>query len=769
MPKKNSFMKQLIYMAVLIVIPVSIVLLLNFQTEKIVERLCMDNYISSLEETRNKMDEQFRALDNHAVDMMLNKNIGIMLSATSPKEASESVYPLYNYGQMLKKSVYAGGAFCREYQIISRANELIYRNNSFVSGLEFFFNKSSNYPEMTYGQWHDLLFQHDGRFLIPAQTVILDSSPYNAVTYVFPLNYGPSLQKSDATVLYIIETKNLMDIMQNANSSNSATMHILSSTGDVIFSTGISQDGEFSDKELLLSTDNSGENKGFFETSDSGSLLAFTKSPYNGLIYAAQVPKSVVFAQMYTVSSTTRVALLIYLAISIVLAVLFAYQMSKPIRKIVDNLMLFMPEDGPDTKHLGEFDFITENMLRLLKRNKTLELSDKDKSAALADIALNRLLSGHAKSSDLSLDMLEELRFPSGWERCCVVALKNPTAAVTPGGGFPIFDIESAARTLPVSSAEICRHIHATTETVVAAVYVFQSSDKQHNLKLLEQDIYEMDRRIFEEAGAHPYIGVGRLYDDIYDAYFSYDQALYAADLASYSDHNQVPCISNYDDVMRASGIYFYPIDLEYRLVNCAKAGEVLETLSVFEKIIDENFNMRTLTQRMQRQLCYDIRATLLKTCDELRLDVGFSEAIAEEIDKRAEPEAIVKIIRDAFGEIASDISNKKRSHNTGLKERILLFIEEHYSDSQMCVAMVAEEFGLSESYFSQFFKMQTGEVFSAHLEKLRIERAEQLISADSSIEIESLYRMVGYNSSNTFRRAFKRVVGVSPSSYKQR
>jgi YesN/AraC family two-component response regulator len=88
-----------------------------------------------------------------------------------------------------------------------------------------------------------------------------------------------------------------------------------------------------------------------------------------------------------------------------------------------------------------------------------------------------------------------------------------------------------------------------------------------------------------------------------------------------------------------------------------------------------------------------------------------------------SEPERIAGIIRDAFVQIASGVNEQKRSHNSGLKDRILAYIAAHYEDPQMCVVMIAGQFNLSESYFSQFFKMQTGEVFSNYLEKLRIDR----------------------------------------------
>jgi len=133
-----------------------------------------------------------------------------------------------------------------------------------------------------------------------------------------------------------------------------------------------------------------------------------------------------------------------------------------------------------------------------------------------------------------------------------------------------------------------------------------------------------------------------------------------------------------------------------------------------------------------------------------------------------SEPERIAGIIRDAFVQIASGVNEQKRSHNSGLKDRILAYIAAHYEDPQMCVVMIAGQFNLSESYFSQFFKMQTGEVFSNYLEKLRIDRAREILEGNREIDIESLSQLVGYNNGNTFRRAFKRVTGVSPSSYRQ-
>ncbi len=94
-----------------------------------------------------------------------------------------------------------------------------------------------------------------------------------------------------------------------------------------------------------------------------------------------------------------------------------------------------------------------------------------------------------------------------------------------------------------------------------------------------------------------------------------------------------------------------------------------------------------------------------------------------------------------------------------------MAYISANYSDAQLGLASAAHHFGLSESYFSQFFKMQTGDTFSGYLERLRIGHAQQKIAGEGGA-IEDICRTVGYNSSNTFRRAFKRVTGVAPSEY---
>lgn len=79
----------------------------------------------------------------------------------------------------------------------------------------------------------------------------------------------------------------------------------------------------------------------------------------------------------------------------------------------------------------------------------------------------------------------------------------------------------------------------------------------------------------------------------------------------------------------------------------------------------------------------------------------------------------------------------------------------------------MAEQVERPEKYISQLFKEVTGVNFSDHLIKVRMDQAIILLK-ESGLTVDEIAVRVGYNSSHSFRRAFKRLMGVSPSAYRQ-
>ncbi|MFP5078541.1 helix-turn-helix domain-containing protein [Rhizobium sp. YIM 134829] len=79
----------------------------------------------------------------------------------------------------------------------------------------------------------------------------------------------------------------------------------------------------------------------------------------------------------------------------------------------------------------------------------------------------------------------------------------------------------------------------------------------------------------------------------------------------------------------------------------------------------------------------------------------------------------------------------------------------------------MARMVGMSESSFSRFFKKNSGNSFTDHVNKLRIWKAGQLLT-DTSMPITDICFEVGYRNLSNFNRVFLRHHNLTPSRYRK-
>ena len=78
-------------------------------------------------------------------------------------------------------------------------------------------------------------------------------------------------------------------------------------------------------------------------------------------------------------------------------------------------------------------------------------------------------------------------------------------------------------------------------------------------------------------------------------------------------------------------------------------------------------------------------------------------------------------------------------------------------------MGQVAERVGLSRSRFGHLFKNETGRTFKAHLRKIRMEKADDLLE-DWNLRVKQIAYRVGYSSPSGFARAFKKCFQLTAS-----
>lgn len=95
----------------------------------------------------------------------------------------------------------------------------------------------------------------------------------------------------------------------------------------------------------------------------------------------------------------------------------------------------------------------------------------------------------------------------------------------------------------------------------------------------------------------------------------------------------------------------------------------------------------------------------------------------------------------------------------------IMRYIEEHYTDPNFSIKYMACAFDTSPSNLSHQFKKLTGRTLSSFIDELRISKAEELL--DAGEKISAVAQKLGYSTTPVFTETYKRVRGMTPSSYK--
>lgn len=109
--------------------------------------------------------------------------------------------------------------------------------------------------------------------------------------------------------------------------------------------------------------------------------------------------------------------------------------------------------------------------------------------------------------------------------------------------------------------------------------------------------------------------------------------------------------------------------------------------------------------------------------------------------------------------------------HNRTLKytpvvRQSMRIIKENYSEN-ITIKLLAKKLNVHPSYLGQLFYKETGESFSYYLNKIRNEKAKELI-LNTDMKISAIAQKVGYTDTSYFYKKFKKYHGIVPSMIRQ-
>ncbi|MEW6305066.1 MAG: helix-turn-helix domain-containing protein [Verrucomicrobiota bacterium] len=131
--------------------------------------------------------------------------------------------------------------------------------------------------------------------------------------------------------------------------------------------------------------------------------------------------------------------------------------------------------------------------------------------------------------------------------------------------------------------------------------------------------------------------------------------------------------------------------------------------------------------------------------------------------------ECVIKLL-SIFAEHLSMVTNQIVVQQTNAEPPVITrakqFIHDHQAE-ELSLGRVAKAVNTSSFYFCKMFKKATGLNFTDYVSRVRIEKAKNLL-LNPNLRISEIAYEVGFQSLTHFNRVFKRIVGQSPTEYRQ-
>ena len=128
-------------------------------------------------------------------------------------------------------------------------------------------------------------------------------------------------------------------------------------------------------------------------------------------------------------------------------------------------------------------------------------------------------------------------------------------------------------------------------------------------------------------------------------------------------------------------------------------------------------------------------------------------------------PESQTEALNDNEHAVSADVYQGK---DITLIKHIAEYIEQSYANPLLNLSQMAQDFGMTENFLYYFFRTRMQKSFAQYLEDKRLEKAQMLIAEDTKASLTVLAERCGYANIQTFRRAFKKRYGLTPSKFKR-
>ncbi len=652
---------------------------------------------------------------------------------------------------------------------------ILFTSNDVYLNTALFYPRVYSEDGHTHEQWIGLL----GKTEYVPQEIISESITYRGRdTQVLAFRFSlPLYSRREAlgSVVALVDRDRIEARMRELLVPTEGFAYIASATGQVLATTGTGSDQTNIDVRLIAS------DSGVLYTEMSGEeyAVSFVRSSYNGWMYVSGVPVDVFFEQAQRVESIFIVITVVVVLAGIGLAVGIAVTSSRPIIRMNEIL-----KDGVLMRESATRDplqSMSESVSTLIERNRSLRDLLEEQKPVIRSVVLERLFRGGFDSGRELYTFLDHFDLHLG---------NGPfgVACALIDGYYDEFN-EEILKEFLVKNAVLRQAllpslpdpclVHELSLNRVAMVFPLRGDSEIEPEARLRTTLEVVAREVNAMNDFRTLFAAGPIAATLMDVA---DTLTMAVEWLNHSPSDTTDNGIVFGNRHSSSDAYFYPPEIETRIVNLAVLGRTTEVRGLLHRVRLENLSNRSLSVQGLSGLATEIDGTRVKVStrvnhvplrtDSTALPLREHDAsthtdlamhqhdggISSEQTLRERIEALLLAI-EMESERAANLEEPRHRFRGPLQD----YLAEHFADPDMSLKALAVRFKLSEVYLSRLFRELFSKNFHTYVLELRMGRALRLLR-ETDYTVDRVASDAGYASSHAFRRAFKRHFGVSPS-----
>ncbi|WP_158560378.1 helix-turn-helix domain-containing protein [Paenibacillus contaminans] len=479
---------------------------------------------------------------------------------------------------------------------------------------------------------------------------------------------------------------------------------------------------------------------GSSEFIESNKYHFVTTGAGTGFNYVYRIPVERI-ANQSRLNITLVVIMTAAIALSVVIAFLFAARINNPLKKVIESIRS-MNDDAPFRSNIKEFNIISDeihgnhlmrkqlsfmNHLKAIRNHEhdtiNLDFADKPFVFVLFQIQYDQ----QEPSLQASLQR---------WVYYMKTYIDSMLKPVFPDS--LTFQIERGQ----ILSLVFTEQIKDLARLLEQMKYVFDH-DRQHGIVT---------------------ISISSVYSDSARLTAAYEEAQELVGERQLIDETQI--VRSRTASQMAVG--FSP-DQEKELEANLREGNIPQLTVLMERLFAK-WRSKEPTAAAMLRFAESMTGKIRNAVTPFQLDPVQLESILEKAGEKIRQCATIRelelLLLDWVKRTAEAVKEKKEEKHP-VTSFVIDYINDHLSED-IYVDVLAEKLKMSSGYLSTYFKGKTGKSIVDYINETRIAKAASLL-ADNDMKIHDAAKAVGYQNLTSFNRMFKKYTGLTPSEYRKR